>query len=215
MKFSLQTTFLAIALLASAEAAYGIFLLRGEWVRDRAKERERIHATAVALACSLYEKYAAGAWSGLPDQVDALAADFARGNELSTAFVWRKGKGVIWKKGDEQMILRNMDGSFKWIDDGGRTMYPKRGCFTEVGVAVAWSRMGQRDVCGYVLGPYTGGAHTATRFVVKACFFMALGTLVVLGGWYLKRAADQATEEVGALVEMLGTKVGSEEAGHV
>lgn len=215
MKLDLWAGFLSIALLASVDAACGIFLLCGEFARDRAEARERIRAVAAALADSLYEKYAAGAWPGLPEQVDALAADLQRGDGLSTAFVWRKGKGVIWKKGDEQMILREIDGNHKWIDEGGRARYPKRGCFTQAEETVVWSKMGQRDVCGYVLGQNTVGMRPAAKFAAKACLVVAAGVLAVLGGWYLKRAADRAREENVALVEMLGEKVGVEEMEHV
>jgi len=215
MKLDLWAGFLSIALLASVEAACGILFLSGEFARDREEVRERVCAAAAALAGSLYEKYAAGAWSGLPEQVDALAADLQRGDGLSTAFVWRKGKGVIWKKGDEQMILQKIDGSFKWIDDGGRARYPKRGCFTQAEETVAWSRMGQKDVCGYVLEPNAVGIHPEAKFATKACIVVATCGLTILGGWYLKRTADRAREENVALVEMLGEKVGVEEVEHV
>ena len=215
MKLDLWTGFLSIALLASVEAACGILLLCGEFTRDRVEVRERVRATAAALAGSLYEKYAAGAWSGLPAQVDALAVDIQRGDGLSTAFVWRKGKGVIWKKGDEQMILQEIDGNYKWTDEGGRNRYPKRGYFTQAEETVAWSRMGQKDICGYVLGPNAVGIHPATKFAAKACLVVVACGLTILGGWYLKRVADRAREENVALVEMLGEKVGVEEVENV
>ena len=113
------------------------------------------------------------------------------------------------------MILQEIDRSFKWIDDGGRARYPKRGYFTQAEETVAWSKMGQRDVCGYVLGPNTVGMRPAAKFAAKACLVVAAGCLIVLGGWYLKMAADRAREEAVALVEMLGEKVGVEEVEHV
>ena len=215
MKPGLRTAFASVALLALAEAACGIRLLFGELARDRAETRVRVRAAAAAHARSLYEKYAVGEWPGLSGQVDALAADIQRGDGLATAFVWRRGKGVIWKEGEEQMILRDIDGSFKWIDDCGRSKHPKCGCFDQAGATVAWSRMGQKDVCGYVLDPCAGGMRPVAEFAAKACSLVAAGCLIVLGGWYMKRAADRANEEVGALVEMLGAKVGNVEVDHV
>lgn len=113
------------------------------------------------------------------------------------------------------MILQEIDGSFKWKDDGGRARYPKRGCFTQAEETVAWSRMGQKDVCGYVLGPNAVGMHPEAMFAAKACLVVAACGLTILGGWYLKRTADRAREENVALVEMLGEKVGVEEVEHV
>ena len=115
------------------------------------------------------------------------------------------------------MIVRDMDGSFKWTNEGRRVKYPKRGFFTEAGATVAWSRMGPRDVCGYVLDPCGGGRRwrPGVRLAAAAGLLGALVCALVAGGWYLKRAACRAREEADALVEMLRRQVEKEEVGHV
>jgi len=218
MKGDLWIGFLAVALPAFVGTLGCVSLLRRECAREQADLREGVRARADALAVTLWKKYSAGAWSGLPERVDALAHDLSRDAGLATAFVWRKGKGVIWKKGDEQMIVRDMDGSFKWTTEGRRVKYPKRGFFTGVGAVVAWSRMGPRDVCGYVLDPcgdVRRGRRPSVRLAVAAGLLCALAGALVAGGWYLKRAADRAREEADALVEMLRRKVEGEEVAYV
>ena len=116
------------------------------------------------------------------------------------------------------MIVRDMDGSFKWTDEGTRKKHPKCGVFTEAGAIVAWSRMGPRDVCGYVLDPCGDGRRwrPAVRFAVLAGLLCAFVLLLVSGGWYLKRMAALAREESDALVEMLHQGVESQkEVEHV
>ena len=115
------------------------------------------------------------------------------------------------------MIIREMDGSFKWINEGKRMKCPKRGFFTETGATVAWSRMGPRDVCGYVLDPCGDGRRwrPAARLAVAIGLLCTLVGVLVAGGWYLKRAADRAREEADALVEMLRRKVENEEVAYV
>ncbi len=205
MKGDLWIGFLAVALPALIGALGGLSLLRRECSRAQADLRAGVRARADACALTLWKKYSAGAWSGLPEQVDALACDLVQDVGLATAFVWRKGKGVIWKKGENQMIVRDMDGSFKWMDEGTRKKHPKCGVFTEAGAIVAWSRMGVRDVCGYVLDPCGDGRRwrPTMRFAVLAGLLCALVVLLVAGGWYLKRMAVMAREESDALVEML------------
>ena len=217
MKGDLWIGFLAVALPAFVGTLGGVSLLRRECVREQADLREGVRARADALAVAMWKKYSAGAWPGLPERVDALAHDLVQDAGLATAFVWRKGKGVIWKKGVEQMIVRDMDGSFKWTSEGRRTKYPKRGFFTETGATVAWSRMGPRDVCGYVLDPCGDGRRwrPTARLAVAIGLLCALVGVLVAGGWYLKRAAGRAREEADALVEMLHRKVESEGVAHV
>ncbi len=215
MRFDLWIGFLAIVLLALALALGGTFLLRGEYVRTQAELREGVRSYAADLAQSLSRRYAAGAWAGLPERVDALAADVRDDKRLSTAFVWRKGKGVIWSKGDEQMVLLDMDGSFKWTNEVKRAKYPRRGLFTQGGATVAWSRMGPKDTCGYVLDPSGGEVSPLTRFVAEESLLLALCGALIASGWYLKRSADHAREESDALVEMLQQKIESEEKIHV
>lgn len=216
MKCDLWIGFLAVVLPALVGALGGFFLLRRECAREQADLREGVRAHANALADTLWKQYGADAGRGLPERVDALARDLERAVGLASAFVWRKGKGVIWKKGDEQMIVRDMDGSFKWTTEGRRVKYPKRGFFTQVGATVAWSRMGPRDVCGFVLD---FGGEKRRRPVVRLA--LASGLLCVLtavaaaGAWYLRRAAWHAREESDALVEMLHQNVEMQEVGHV
>ena len=218
MKGDLWIGFLAVALPALVGALGGFSLLRRECTREQADLREGVRARADALAKELWKRYSANAGTGLPERVDALARDLSQDAGLATAFVWRKGKGVIWKKGEEQMIIRDMDGNFKWIHDGKRTKYPKKGFFTETGAIIAWSRMGPRDVCGYVLDPCGGTRRwrPTVRFAVLVGALCVLAGLLVTGGWYLKHAADRAREESDALVEMLRQKVENpEEVEHV
>ena len=217
MKGDLWIGFLAVVLPALVGALGGFSLLRRECAREQADLREGVRARAGALAETLWKQYGAGEGTGLPEQVDALARDLAREAGLASAFVWRKGKGVIWKKGEEQMIVRDMDGSYKWTTEGRRVKYPKRGFFSEVGTTVAWSRMGPRDVCGYVLDPCGDGRRwrPTARLAVAIGLLCALVVVLVAGGWYLKRAAARAREEADALVEMLHRKVESEEVAYV
>ena len=216
MKCDLWIGFLAVVLPALVGALGGFSLLRRECAREQADLREGVRARANALADTLWKQYGADAGRGLPERVDALARDLERDVGLASAFVWRKGKGVIWKKGDEQMIVRDMDGSFKWTTEGRRVKYPKRGFFTQVGATVAWSRMGPRDVCGFVLD---FGGEERRRPVVRLA--LASGLLCVFtavaaaGAWYLRRAAWHAREESDALVEMLHQNVEMQEVGHV
>ena len=218
MKGDLWIGFLAVALPALVGARGGVSLFCRECAREQADLREGVRVRADALAETLWKQYGAGEGTGLPEQVDALARDLAREAGLASAFVWRKGKGVIWKKGDEQMIVRDMDGSFKWTTEGRRVKYPKRGFFTEIGATVAWSRMGPRDVCGYVLDPcgdVRRGRRPTVRLAVAVGLLCALVGVLVAGGWYLKRAASRAREEANALVEMLRRKVENEEVAYV
>jgi len=217
MKGDLWFGFLAVVLPALVGALGGFSLLRRECAREQADLHEGVRARAGALAETLWKQYGAGEGTGLPEQVDALARDLARETGLASAFVWRKGKGVIWKKGEEQMIVRDMDGSYKWTTEGRRVKYPKRGFFSEVGTTVAWSRMGPRDVCGYVLDPCGDGRRwrPTARLAVAIGLLCALVVVLVAGGWYLKRAAARAREEADALVEMLHRKVESEEVAYV
>ena len=216
MKGDLWIGFLAVALPALV-GALGVFpLLRRECTREQADLREGVRAHAGALAETLWKQYGAGEGTGLPEQVDALARDLARETGLVSAFVWRKGKGVIWKKGDEQMIVRDMDGSFKWVAEGRRVKYPKRGFFTQVGATVAWSRMGPRDVCGFVLD--FGGEERrrpVVRLALVSGLLCVLTAVAAAGAWYLRRAAWHAREESDALVEMLHQNVEMQEVGHV
>ena len=216
MKGDLWIGFLAVVLPALV-GALGVFpLLRRECTREQADLREGVRAHAGALAETLWKQYGAGEGTGLPEQVDALARGLERETGLASAFVWRKGKGVIWKKGDEQMIVRDMDGSFKWAAEGRRVKHPKCGFFTKVGATVAWSRMGPRDVCGYVLAPHGGGrrCRPSVRFAVSVGLLCGLVGTLLAGGWYLKRAAARAREESDALVEMLRKNVETQEAEH-
>ena len=217
MKGDLWIGFLAVVLPALVGALGGFSLLRRECAREQADLREGVRARANALADTLWKQYGADAGRGLPERVDALARDLERDAGLASAFVWRKGKGVIWKKGDEQMIVRDMDGSYKWATEGRRVKHPKRGFFTEVGATVAWSRMGPRDVCGYVLDPCGDGRRwrPTARLAVAIGLLCALVGVLVAGGWYLKRAAGRAREEADALVEMLHRKVENEEVAYV
>ena len=217
MKCDLWIGFLAVVLPALVGALGGYSLLRRECAREQADLREGVRARANALADTLWKQYGADAGRGLPERVDALARDLERDVGLASAFVWRKGKGVIWKKGDEQMIVHDMDGSFKWVAEGRRVKYPKRWFFTEAGATVAWSRMGPRDVCGYVLDPCGDRRQRrpAVRLAVATGLLCALVGVLVAGGWYLKRAASRAREEADALVEMLRRKVESEEVAYV
>lgn len=213
MKGDLWIGFLAVALPALVGSPWGLSLLRRECVREQAALREGVRARADALASALEKKYAAAAEAGLPELVDALARDLDRESGLAVAFVWRKGKGVVWRKGEDQMIIRDMDGSFKWTAEGKRVKHPKRGVFTETGAAVAWSRMGTRDVCGYVLALDGGGRRwrPSVRFAVSVGLLCGLVGTLLAGGWYLKREAARAREESDALVEMLRRNVETEE----
>ena len=217
MKGDLWIGFLAVALPSLIGALGGSSLLRRECAREQADLREGVRTRADALADTLWKQYGADDGGGLPERVDALARDLSRDAGLVAAFVWRKGKGVIWKKGDEQMIMRDMDGSFKWTTEGKRVKYPRRGFFTEAGATVAWSRMGPRDVCGYVLDPCGDGrrGRPAVRLAAAIGLLCALVCALVAGGWYLKRAAGRAREEADALVEMLRRKMETEEVSHV
>ena len=216
MKCDLWIGFLAVVLPALVGALGGFSLLRRECAREQADLREGVRARANALADTLWKQYGADAGRGLPERVDALARDLERDVGLASAFVWRKGKGVIWKKGDEQMIVRDMDGSFKWTTEGRRVKYPKRGFFTQVGATVAWSRMGPRDVCGFVLD--FGGEERrrpVVRLALVSGLLCALTAVATAGAWYLRRAAWHAREESDALVEMLHQNVEMQEVGHV
>ena len=218
MKGDLWIGFLAVALPALVGALGGFSLLRREYARTQADLRKCVRMRADALAVTLWERYSAVAGAGLPEQVDALAHDLEQDAGLVTAFVWRKGKGVIWKKGEEQMIIRDMDGSYKWTHEGRQIKYPKRGFFTAVGATIAWSRMGPRDVCGYVLDPCGDERRwrPTVRLAVSAGALCMLVGLLVAGGWYLMRSASRAREESDALVEMLRQKVENpEEVEHV
>ena len=216
MKCDLWIGFLAVVLPALVGALGGFSLLRRECAREQADLREGVRARANALADTLWKQYGADAGRGLPERVDALARDLERDVGLASAFVWRKGKGVIWKKGDEQMIVRDMDGSFKWTTEGSRVKYPKRGFFTQVGATVAWSRMGPRDVCGFVLE--FGGEERrrpVVRLALVSGLLCVLTAVAAAGAWYLRRAAWHAREESDALVEMLHQNVEMQEVGHV
>ena len=216
MKGDLWIGFLAVVLPALVGALGGFSLLRRECAREQADLREGVRARASALADTLWKQYGSDAGRGLPEQVDALARDLERDAGLASAFVWRKRKGVIWKKGDEQMIVRDMDGSFKWITEGRRVKYPKHGSFTQAGATVAWSRMGPRDVCGYVLD--LGGderRRPVVRLALATGLLCALVCTITAGAWYLRRAARRAREEADALVEMLRRNVENQEAAHV
>ena len=216
MKCDLWIGFLAVVLPALVGALGGFSLLRRECAREQADLREGVRARANALADTLWKQYGADAGRGLPERVDALARDLERDAALASAFVWRKGKGVIWKKGDEQMIVRDMDGSFKWTTEGRRVKYPKRGFFTQVGATVAWSRMGPRDVCGFVLD--FGGEERrrpVVRLALVSGLLCVLTAVAAAGAWYLRRAAWHAREESDALVEMLHQNVEMQEVGHV
>ena len=208
--------FLAVGLLALVGARGGFSLLRRECAREQADLREGVRARANALADTLWKQYGADAGRDLPERVDALARDLERDAGLASAFVWRKGKGVIWKKGDEQMIVRDMDGSFKWTTEGRRVKYPKRGVCTQGGATVAWSRMGARDVCGFVLDLGGGGRRRpVVRLALATGLLCALAAVAAAGAWYLRRAAWHAREESDALVEMLHQNVEMQEVGHV
>ena len=216
MKCDLWIGFLAVVLPALVGALGGFSLLRRECAREQADLREGVRARANALADTLWKQYGADAGRGLPERVDALARDLERDVGLASAFVWRKGKGVIWKKGEEQMIVRDMDGSFKWTTEGRRVKYPKRGFFTQVGATVAWSRMGPRDVCGFVLD--FGGEERrrpVVRLALVSGLLCVLTAVAAAGAWYLRRAAWHAREESDALVEMLHQNVEMQEVGHV
>ena len=216
MKCDLWIGFLAVALPALVGALGEFSLLRRECAREQADLREGVRARANALADTLWKQYGADAGRGLPERVDALARDLERDAALASAFVWRKGKGVIWKKGEEQMIVRDMDGSFKWTTEGRRVKYPKRGFFTQVGATVAWSRMGPRDVCGFVLD--FGGEERrrpVVRLALVSGLLCVLTAVAAAGAWYLRRAAWHAREESDALVEMLHQNVESQEVEHV
>ena len=216
MKCDLWIGFLAVVLPALVGALGGFSLLRRECAREQADLREGVRARANALADTLWKQYGADAGRGLPERVDALARDLERDVGLASAFVWRKGKGVIWKKGEEQMIVRDMDGSFKWTAEGRRVKYPKRGFFTQVGATVAWSRMGSRDVCGYVLDlGGEGRRRPVVRLALVSGLLCALTAVATAGAWYLRRAAWHAREESDALVEMLHQNVEMQEVGHV
>ena len=216
MKCDLWIGFLSVVLPALVGALGGFSLLRRECAREQADLREGVRARANALADTLWKQYGAEAGRGLPEQVDALASGLERDAGLASAFVWRKGKGVIWKKGEEQMIVRDMDGSFKWTAEGRRVKYPKRGFFTETGVTVAWSRMGSRDVCGYVLDlGGEGRRRPVVRLALVSGLLCALTAVVAAGAWYLRRAAWHAREESEALVEMLRRGVESQGVEHV
>ena len=213
MKGDLWIGFLAVALPALVGVPWGLSLLRRECVREQADLHEGVRARADALASTLGTKYAAAAGAGLPGLVDALAHDLVLDAGLAAAFVWRKGKGVIWKKGEEQMIIRDMDGSFKWTAEGKRVKHPRSGVFTEAGAVVAWSRTGPRDVCGYVLSPHGDGRRwrPSVRFSVSAGLLCGLVGTLLAGGWHLKRAAARAREESDALVEMLRRNMETQE----
>ena len=216
MKCDLWIGFLAVVLPALVGALGGFSLLRRECAREQADLREGVRARANALADTLWKQYGADAGRDLPERVDALARDLERDAGLASAFVWRKGKGVIWKKGDEQMIVRDMDGSFKWTTEGRRVKYPKRGFFTQVGATVAWSRMGSRDVCGFVLDlGGEGRRRPVVRLALASGLLCALAAVAAAGAWYLRRAAWHAREESDALVEMLHQNVEMQEVGHV
>ncbi len=216
MKCDLWIGFLAVVLPALVGALGGFSLLRRECAREQADLREGVRARANALADTLWKQYGADAGRGLPERVDALARDLERDVGLASAFVWRKGKGVIWKKGDEQMIVRDMDGSFKWTTEGRRVKYPKRGFFTQVGATVAWSRMGPRDVCGFVLDlGGEGRRRPVVRLALVSGLLCVLTAVAAAGAWYLRRAAWHAREESDALVEMLHQNVEKQEVGHV
>ncbi len=217
MRHDLCIGFLAVAVPAFLGALGGISLLCREQVRAQDDLREDVRARADALAQSLFKRYSAVAGNGLPEKVDALAADLDGNAFLATAFVWRKGKGVIWTKGEDQMILREIDGSFKWVAEGNRVRYPKRGFFTATGATVAWFRIGSKDVGGYVLDPCGDGARAnpKARFAFRACILAAIVGLVVSGAFYLRRAAARAREESDALVEMLRHNMESQEVEHV
>jgi len=217
MKGDLWMAFAAVALLALAGALGGISQLRLEYARARVDLREEARARAGGLAQALFKRYSAAAGAGLPGKVDALASDVERDPGLAAAFVWRKGKGVIWTKGEEHMIIRDMDGSFKWVAEGNRAKYPKRGYFTQAGATVAWAKIGPKDVGGYVLDSRGVGpaGNMAAKFAAKACLFAVAACLLVAGGWYLRQAAARAREESDALVEMLRTKVENQEVEHV
>ena len=169
MKGDLWIGFLAVVLPALVGALGGFSLLRRECARVQADLREGARTRADALANELWKRYSADAGTGLPERVDALARDLSQDAGLATAFVWRKGKGVIWKKGDEQMIIRDMDGSFKWIHEGRRMKYPKRGFFTATGatVAAAVSAVGVAATAtgagSSALGAQAGSAAQAVR----------------------------------------------------
>ena len=114
------------------------------------------------------------------------------------------------------MIVRDMDGSFKWTTEGRRVKYPKRGFFTQVGATVAWSRMGSRDVCGFVLDlGGEGRRRPVVRLALASGLLCALAAVAAAGAWYLRRAAWHAREESDALVEMLHQNVEMQEVGHV
>ena len=216
MKGDLWIGFLAVVLPALAGALGGFSLLRRECAREQADLREGVRARANALADTLWKQYGAAAGRGLPEQVDALTRDLERDAGLASAFVWRKGKGVIWKKGDEQMIVRDMDGSFKWTTEGRRVKYPKHGFFTQADATVAWSRMGTRDVCGYVLDLCEDGRRRpVVRLALATGLLCALVSALAAGAWYLRRAARRAREEADALVEMLRRNVENQEVAHV
>ena len=218
MKGDLWIGFLAVALPAFLGALGGFSLLRRECAREQVDLREGVRARAGALANELWKRYSANARIGLPERVDALARDLSQDSGLATAFVWRKGKGVIWKKGEKQMVIQDMDGNFRWTNEVRRMKYPRRGFFTETGATVAWSYMGPRDVCGYVLEPCGDGRRyrPTVRLAVSVTLLCILVGLLVSGGWYLKCAARRAREESDALVEMLRQKVESqEEVEHV
>ena len=216
MKCDLWIGFLAVVLPALVGALGGFSLLRRECAREQADLREGVRARASALADTLWKQYGADAGRDLPERVDALARDLERDAGLASAFVWRKGTGVIWKKGDEQMIVRDMDGSYRWTTEGRRVKYPKRGFFTQVGATVAWSRMGSRDVCGFVLD--FGGEERrrpVVRLALVSGLLCVLTAVAAAGAWYLRRAAWHAREESDALVEMLHQNVEMQEVGHV
>ena len=216
MKGDLWIGFLAVALPALVGALGGFSLLRRECAREQADLREGVRTRANALADTLWKQYGADAGRGLPERIDALACDLERDAALASAFVWRKGKGVIWKKGDEQMIVRDMDGSFKWTSEGRSVKYPKRGFFTQEGVTVAWSRMGTRDVCGFVLDlGGEGRRRPVVRLTLATGLLCTLAAVASAGAWYLRRAAWHAREESDALVEMLHQNVERQEVEHV
>lgn len=216
MKCDLWIGFLAVVLPAFVGALGGFSLLRRECARQQADLREGVSARANALADTLWKQYGADAGRGLPEQVDALASDLEREAGLVLAFVWRKGKGVIWKKGEEQMITGRLDGGFKWTTEGRRVKYPKHGFFTDAGTTVAWSRMGQRDVCGFVLDlGGEGRRRPVVRLTLGSSLLCVLMAMAAAGAWYLRRAAWHAREESDALVEMLHQNVEREEVEHV
>ena len=216
MKYDLWIGFLAVVLPALVGALGDFSLLRRECAREQADLREGVRARADALANELWKRYSADAGTGLPEQVDALARDLSQDVGLASAFVWRKGKGVIWKKGEEQMIIRDLDGNFKWTHEGRRVKYPKRGFFTQEGVTVAWSRMGTRDVCGFVLDlGGEGRRRPVVRLTLATGLLCTLAAVASAGAWYLRRAAWHAREESDALVEMLHQNVERQEVEHV